>query len=306
MELKDLKLKIQNKDLNNSIIIFIDDIGFISKQYVQAISKIRNIPIVSIDNLSDAVTDNSLFDTTSDLFLYKCDILKDTLPKTSDIIVICKKVDKNISEMYADVIVQIPKVLDWQIEDYCTTKAKGVESKDLAWLIDSCKRDIFKIDNELNKIAIFDEKIRKIEFKNFIKDNIFSDLSPYTIFSLTNAIITKNLNELKDIYLDLDKIDVNAMGLLTILYNNFKNIINIQLGVNPTAESLNMNPKQFAAIKYRIGRYSKNDLVSIFNLLTSIDQRLKLGELPADVILDYVVMKILISDNTVKIYERKY
>ena len=210
-----------------------------------------------------------------------------------------------MKDKFLDNIVEFPKLVDWQIEDYCKVKAKGVEESDIKWLMNICKNDIYRIDNELNKIAVFDERLRKTKFKEFIKDKVFSDLSSYTIFSLSNAIITKNIEELRQIYNEIENIDINAIGLVTVLYNNFKNIINIQLGVNPTAESLGMNPKQFMALRYRINHYSKNQLISIFDMLTSIDKRLKTSQLPANYIIDYIILKILSFDNNIKLYKSK-
>ena len=74
---------------------------------------------------------------------------------------------------------------------------------------------------------------------------------------------------------------------------NIKNIINIQLDNKATAESLGMTTKQFNAIKYNIGYFNKQSLIEIFNIITDIDYKLKSGQLPANLIIDYLMLNIL-------------
>ena len=305
MDIKELKKNILDKNMSDKFLIFIDENSFLSKQYIKEISKIRKLKLEYIDDINIALSKDSMFSVDDTLYIYTCDTFDIDIDKTSNLIVMCKKVSKDLKDKFSDDMIEFPKLIDWQIEDYCKVKAKGVEESDIKWLMNICKNDIYRIDNELNKIAIFDERLRKAKFKEFIRDKVFSDLSSYTIFSLSNAIITKNIEELKHIYNEIENIDINAIGLVTVLYNNFKNIINIQLGVNPTAESLGMNPKQFMALRYRINHYSKNQLISIFDMLTSIDKRLKTSQLPANYIIDYIILKILSFDNNIRLYKSK-
>lgn len=78
----------------------------------------------------------------------------------------------------------------------------------------------------------------------FFSDNVFSDLSNLTIFNFTNSIITKNVETLKQILLQFDSIDIEPIGVITVLYKNFKNILNVQLNSNPTPENTGLSSKQ--------------------------------------------------------------
>jgi DNA polymerase III delta subunit len=105
--------------------------------------------------------------------------------------------------------------------------------------------------------------------------------------------LKKDIPSLKIIYEEIDNIDINDFGLLTILYNNFLNVINIQLGINPTAESLGMKHGQFNAIKYNCGYYSVSQLVNISRLLTDMDRKVKSGEFPTSIMRDYLILSVL-------------
>ena len=76
--------------------------------------------------------------------------------------------------------------------------------------------------------------------------------------------------------------------------NHLKNVIDIQLTANATPESTGMNPKQFNAVRYSVGKYSSKNLIRIFDVITTIDSKLKMGLLPHENIIDYLLINILV------------
>ena len=63
---------------------------------------------------------------------------------------------------------------------------------------------------------------------------------------------------------------------------------------NPTAEALGISGKQFWAIKkYNCNKYSRDELIYIYDMLTSIDLYIKSGYMNTNMIQDYIVFKIL-------------
>ena len=62
-----------------------------------------------------------------------------------------------------------------------------------------------------------------------------------------------------------------------------------------------MPPKQFAAVKYSVGKYTNSQLIKMFKFLTSLDLKLKSGNLQFnnnsrdnnDILVDYVTVNIL-------------
>ena len=127
----------------------------------------------------------------------------------------------------------------------------------------------------------------------FFSDNVFSDLSNLTIFNFTNSIITKNVETLKQILLQFDSIDIEPIGVITVLYKNFKNILNVQLNSNPTPENTGLSSKQRWGIKNNsIGYFSKESLIDVLQFILSLDFKVKTGELPIDMLIDYVIVKV--------------
>ena len=285
----------------STLIIFVDTHDFILNQYINKIAKLRNKEPLYIEDLSTISSDSgSLFDSDivdNYLYIYKVDKFqssdKSLLSKDNLIIVTGKIEDSATASLFEDISVSYPKLDPIHIKDYVLSTNQDLDRNNLEWLCEICKNDIFRIQNELDKFSIFRKSERKKIFNDYVNDSLCSDLSLFTIFSFSDAIITKDIVKLNNILSEISCIDIEPVGLITVLYNNFKNIINIQLTPNATPESLNMNPKQFAAIRYRTGKYSSSQLINIFKMITSIDMKLKTGELPNDYIIDYMLIKIL-------------
>lgn len=300
LDIKTIKSEIDNENIKNTFIIFkYSDTDFIAFQYFNAICKILGAECNYIDSLPELnVKHSNLFaePTETVINLYKTDKFETTDENLmqKNLIIICKSVEKKTAGVYNDYVVEIPKLEEWQIQDYVYSLAEGVDEKELDKLLNVCKNDIYRIDAELNKLLLFKEVERKHVYQQFIEDGIFSDLSFYSIFDFSNAIIKKDINSLKNIYRELEKIDVEPMGLLTVLLNNFRNIIKVQLANNPTAESCGMKSGQFWAIKHQCGIYTKEHLLKIFDFLTNIDKQIKTGNMPVNsFLIDYVVITIL-------------
>lgn len=300
IDVVNFKNDIVNKNINYKFAVLkYSDTDFLAFQYVNEIAKVLNKPVKIIDDLSELCnTPFSLFGNDDSDYIHL--FIVDKFDYTNidivgkDLYIICKSIDKKSVEVFSNYIVELPKLEDWQIKDFVYSVAEGADVKSLDRLIEVCGNNIYRINSELDKIKIFNEQERKFTFDKFIEDGIFSDLSTYTIFDFSNAIVKKDVNTLRNIYKEIDKVDIEPIGLVTVLLNNFRNIIKIQLANNPTAESCGMKPNQFWAVKHSCGIYNKEQLMFIFDFLTDIDRRIKTGVMPVDsFLIDYIVITIL-------------
>lgn len=302
MNVEEFKNDILNYTIKPGAFIFVEeDSHFVASQYVKQVAKQRKKTVETIDDLSDLIR------PTNDIFgaslliedvLNVCIIkefdsnsVDNALTSRDDLIIITDKIKS--SGVWENRIIEIPRLENWQIKDYLYSHAEGVDSKYLDWLLNLCQNDIYRVAQEADKISLFDKKEQNKAFQQFIEDDVFGDLSAYSIFNMSNAILDRNLSELKKIWAQIDRIDVEPIGLVTILKNNIRNIIKIQLGKNPTAESCGMKPGQFYAVSKSCGKFSKERLLEMFSMLTDVDVKLKSGDLPADMILDYIILNIL-------------
>ena len=277
MTLMDLKKAIENNSISDAPLIFkYTDDKFLVNQYIKEIAKIRRLKISNISSIYDISQDDDLFDSEPQ-FIYVCDcdtFSEDLQIDDINIIIICKNVAENVKVDY----IEFSKPLNWQIEDFVKMRISGLDEVQIKWLCEISKYDIFRLDNECKKFEIFSPQEQKIIFDMINTDNGFSDMNSLTIFNFTNAIIKKDLATIKAVLSDLKNIDIEGSGLITIFSKQFRNIIDIQLNLKASAESLNMTSKQYNAIKYSCGKYSNQQLIDVYTFITDLDRRLKLGD----------------------------
>lgn len=297
MTIFDLKNQIESKNLPNSLVIFSGDkIGFITDQYIHQIAKDKGLSIGYYHNLDTILYPDIFIESVSELKVLKLEefnFADDSLFTQHNLIICCSKVEKNTQTLYNNYIVDVPELTQENITEYVYSVLETIDHSKLDWLIKICNGDIYRIQQEIDKLTIFEKNEQKFVFDQFIRNHMFDDLSAYSIFNVTNAIMKKDLNTLSAIYKEIDLIDINEIGFITVLFKNFFDVIRIQLAVNPSAESLGYSSKQYAAIRYNCGYYSKDALLKIFELLSSLDRQIKTGEFPVSIIKDYLITKIL-------------
>lgn len=290
MKLEELKEAIENKTVTKSPIVFLSpEDTFIAKQYLYEMKNIFNLPIIYVLSFS-----NSLFSNEADsIEIMIIDKLDKKIQMKDFQYIITKEVDSAVKSNYN--IVEIPKILSWQVEDYLLSSLSGIDSNKLKWLYSLSNGNIYKLQSEIDRLQLFNKEQQNEIFNEFANDFVFSDLSQYNIFSLSNALLKHDIGEVFKIYCDIDKIDINIFGLIKILIKNFIQILRIQT-TNVSAEQLGLSQKQFNAIKYyNCGKYSKNQLIDIITFLSEIDFKIKSGYLPQEISLDYVITKVLMS-----------
>ena len=300
MLLEELKEQIEDSKVTDELIIFRCDNTFIPRQYIEAISKIKSKPIYYLDDINSIGTDSlDIFGVEEDndvLRIYNCntfDSINRRLYEQRDIIVICKKIDKNCEDIFKNNIVEIPDLLDWQIKDYVYSLLEGMDTKYLDWLIKVCNNDIDRIQLEIDKLLLFEPGNRQNILQQMVQENAFSDVSDKNIFDFISALIKKDKNSLIQIYEDIESIDIEDIGVVTLLYNNFKKYLQVWMQNNPTPENTGLSSKQIWAINKLPRVWTAAQIVDIMILLTEMDYRLKSGLIPVNMIRDYLVVNLL-------------
>ena len=300
MLLEDLKEQIENSNIKQKFIIFKGEKTFIARQYTNAISKILKRDIEFIEDINSILNDSfDMFDVQEDsntLRLFNIDTFTFNNPKLNQeeyLVIICKTIDKSTQELFKEYIVEIPELVEWQIKDYLYSIVDGVETKYLDWLINVCNKDIDRIQLEVDKLLLFEPKQRQKIFQQMVEDNALCDVSDKTIFDFISALVKKDVRLLREIYEDIDSIDIEDIGVVTLLYNNFKKYIQVWLQPNPTTENTGLSSKQIWAINKLPRVWSSDQLIDIMVLLTNMDYRLKTGAIPVNMIRDYLVVNLL-------------
>lgn len=303
MTIETLKTNLDNKTLDDFYIFFNLETSFLSNQYVDAIAQARGLKLIYIDDLRSLIPDkNDIFGSAetvdaSCLYVYKIDKFEDKDLQIKDIknlIIVCNKIDDETKELFLPYIIEMPKLESWQIKDYVYSLADGVSTNKLDWLINISNNDIYRLHNEISKLNLFSIKEREYLFDLMVEEDAFIDLSNYVIFDLTNAILQKDIKKIRYMLEAVHSWDCEPLGLQTLLTNNFRNVLAVQLAPNSPPEKLGLSPKQVYAIrKNNTGYYSRDQLVEIFELISSCDYKMKNGDLSNDMLIDYMILNIL-------------
>lgn len=279
MELRELKNKILAQEALSFPLLFINyDNDYLIKSYVKKIAENNSLTIKEIESIKEMVDiESGMFKEVDYLYIYKLnkdDNLSKEQLKDYKIILI-SDTDRKDSDIEK---VVFNKLENWQIEAYVQALLPGLDNQEVSWLCKNAKYDIWRLDNEASKLNIFDKKDQSKILMAINDDNGYVDLNELTIFNLSNAIMNKDMLSIKKVVEDIDNIDVEGTGLVTILLKNFLNIINIQTNSKATAQSLGMSEKQFRYLQYnQCNKYSNEELFNIYNFLTDIDYKLKSG-----------------------------
>lgn len=292
MDIKTLKSKIKQNTLNtNPLILIYQDITFVCNQYIDQICKNKNLEKLKITKLADITNDDELFDTEKTfLYVYETEKLDEIIPENlENIIVVTKAVSKN--EQVETII--IPKLANWQIEDYVKTRVPGISEAQAKWLCDVSKYNIYRLKKECDKLSIFSKEMQQLVFNQMNAENVYCDLNNLTIFNFITAIVNKDFQTINEILENINYIDIEATGVISLLLKQYKTIIEVTFS-NSWNNTLSCSEKQFYYFKHNmIGIYTKEQLVDIYQFLTELDYKLKSGYVANDFLVDYILMNVL-------------
>lgn len=298
LNLNEVKTDLENnKDIDQFLIFYYEDTtDYIPVQYAKALARIRNSEILYVNELDEINSSPDPFsEPTSNLYVYKTDSLERIPAKylQNNLIIITPKLLKDVEKEYDEYILRIPKLEEWQIVDYIKTVSPGLTQDEMEWLVRTYKSNMYRVELEVDKLKPFSENARQYIFEDFYVDHVFETLSEYRIFDFTNAIQGKDLKTISNILSDINHIDIEPTGLITLLCANFKKLIKVWLNKSPTPENTGLKSNQIWAINKLSRTYTKEQLVKVFELVSDMERRLKTGEMPEELIIDYLTVKIL-------------
>lgn len=287
MDIIEFKQAIEQNNLEEDFIICYckdDTARFIATQYYHYYAMKNGLEIKLIEDLREIVVNP--FSSDNILYVYSSGSL-DEIPfiVNNRLWVICGKVAKDVRSERKDHIISIPKLEEWQIKDYLVSICPITDEQ--AEKLLSAYKDLRKLDIEAKKLSMF----RQNMFEEFKDQLIYLEDKP--IFDLTNALIQRDKNKLKEVVSSgIDEIE--PFALIALLVKNLKAVVDIQLAKNPTAESVGMSGKQFWAVsKYSCNHYTRDELLHLYDFVLGIDARIKSGEVDTTHVVNYIIGRFL-------------
>lgn len=302
MNLIELKNSIEQKTIGDNLIIFVyEDVPFVADQYIREIANIKEKKIQYLESI-DSIGKNTndifgLMEIDDGIKVYRAkeiEELSEKIKYESNLFIIVNKLkDKKIEAEFEQYIVKIPKLEGWQLKDYMYSVAEGIDRKQLDWLIQASGEDIYRLENELDKFRLFSTTEQSYLFNDMLLDGAFVDLSSFNVFNITNAVTNRDYATLKNALKEIKSFDAEPLGVVTLLYNGFRKLIQVWLAKNPTPENTGLKSGMIWAIKNQPRVFNQQQLLDAFLLLTDIDRMLKTGMIDTKWLIDYVICRVM-------------
>ena len=198
------------------------------------------------------------------------------------LIISCDKLDgkKNIVKL----IKKEANIIDinFNYEKYIKKQLKGyqINAETINYLIE-CTGNINRLDNELNKLIFYKNDTKEITKKDI--DLIVIKKVDDNIFDLIDAIISKNKKKSLRIYNEMINYGEEIFRIFVSLANQIRLIYQVKVLEKEDNEDIMKilklkNPKQVTALRYKICKYRKEDLLDYLYKLAIMDEDLKLGK----------------------------
>lgn len=295
MTLKDIKEILKDGVSPKLPIAFIyEDSTFIPKQYISKIAEIKEKDVVYCDTIDEVpynkafyMESNSIYVVVQDEFEYGGE-----LSAYTNLVVVCKSFNCTY-----DNVVNVPKLEPWMIEEYLNVSLCGLDKQYIDFILKVTGNDVNRVQSIIDKFSVFDSAEQQSAFMKSCEAGEFSDVTTYTAFDLSNAITSRNIKAVVDILTD-SYVDITTdFGLVALLYKEFKTILTVQTSSKSAAE-LGINDNRYCAIrKYKIGKYSKEELINILKFLSLFDYKIKSGQLYGVDTFQYIIINVLYARN---------
>lgn len=161
-----------------------------------------------------------------------------------------------------------------------------------------CNNNVTKFISEFNKLDCYCKSIKSDDydgnFEIMLSNNLFSSSVADNTFVLSEYIMTQQHDKIYKFINDCAKTDFD-FGLLTILYNNFRNLY--IYGCANKINKLNttgLSPFIQSNMKRYLPYYNSKQILYILNFLQNLDYSIKSGSIISDLPIDYMLSGVLI------------
>ena len=299
MTLQELKTQLlEGTAPTDFMILLCKDNDFIANQYVERMCQLKHVKENRISSIYEPLASAlslviNFEENVNVLRVDKFDEKSDDYSQFENTVVICYELDKAIASAVKGYVVTIPALQDWQVKSYMKTICKGLSKDTIDWLYAASSGDIYRIINELDKLALFgpEEQIQIIED---LKNDPKSGLYPHDDFIISNALETNKKDKLADVLLHINCIKYDPIAVANAMLKKLKNLALIKLDNSIKPAELGISDKAYYYIK-KNANYPLDKLFNDVEFLSGLDLRLKSSELELtpDKLLDYIVCKLV-------------
>ena len=279
-----------NQNIDKMLIFKCEDTDFIGMQYTKKLAEIRNAEIINVESLEDIPTSNSFIEENL-IYLYRCESFDKIIEENKQLIIITKKLSKDVLKELSDYIIIVPKLENWMTEDFIKLNCSGLDNEMVSWFVANYDNDIYKILLEIDKLKVFPPDTRKYLFEEFYNNGVFDSPDKNNAFALSSALQSKDKNSL--IQLLSKNNEIEPISAMSLIQSNLKKLCKVWLNKAPNPDNTGLKSNQIWAINNLLRTYTKEQLVKAFEIVSGLDRKIKSGEFPIELTIDYIVVKLM-------------
>lgn len=297
----------------NSFYIFTGPEWIAQNTFIKQIAKIKQYDIVRIDSISDVysklkntafIKKDFVYVARDDKRFMESEKLQEQIYKLmgdSIYIMLLTNLDKRTKfyKNYKDDIVEFEYFDDKILKKYIQ-KEVSLSDKNCEKLIAICENDYGRIKLEIDKIKQYSEAnvtlIRNIEnnaFDILLNSGVIYRPPKDAIFDFVNAVMDRS-TKCWDLLNQSYAVGEANMVLLSVLYNNFKQVLQVQsCKSSDISKSTGLTGWQIKCTKEHIGHYSNKEIVRAMRLIQEVESGIKTGKIDDDISMQYVLVNVL-------------
>lgn len=310
MEITELKNDIQHNTLKQ-FYIFTGDEWKVQDIYITQMSKLfdRKVYIDSITDilnqlkLTSIIKQKTLYIVRDDAVLMKDETLQSKLSSLlaeNTLVLLVSSVDKRTKfyKTYSSSFVEFSTLEHAVLKRYVKREI-NLSDKNIELLMELCEYNYGRCLLEIDKI----KKCMKGTDADDMPNNTFEMLvadgtiyePPYdAVFDFVDEVLKRHATRAFNLLAQCYAVNESTLVLLSVLYNNAKQTLQVQSCTSSDIESTTGLTKwQIKCAKEKTGYYSNRELVNMLKLIQTVEKGIKTGQMEEMYAMQYVLANVL-------------
>lgn len=226
-----------------------------------------------------------------------------SLPNTSTILVFFNTTPNDFFSKFSDMVefVDCNKLDERWLGIWIKQNAKQhsiqIEDSAISKLIVLSNQNLAKISTELMKLASYVGEGGQVGVG--LVESLVEEDREYQIFELTEQAGKKNRESVFEILKSILEREKNSAGIVTLLYNHFRKLLNISLSNKLDADLsalLGVKPYAVKMMRIQVKNFSPKLLRKIVSMLANLEYSIKSGKMVGENAIYYAVCNILLME----------
>lgn len=315
--LQALKTELKTKSIN-SFYIFTGPEWIAQNTFISQIAKIKHYEVMRINSITEIysklknnafIKKDFVYVVRDDKQFMESEKLQEQVHKIMGdniYIMLLTNLDKRTKfyKRYKDDIVEFEHFDDKILIKYIQ-KEINLSPVNCKKLIDVCESDYGRILLEIDKIKNYVNTDRPLFgtgknsteddccFEMLLKDGTIYRPPKDAIFDFVNAVLDRS-TKCWDLLAQSYAVGEANMVLLSVLYNNFKQVLQVQSCKSADiSKSTGLTGWQIKCAKEHLNNYSNGEIVRVLRLIQKVESGIKTGKIEDEISIQYVLVNIL-------------